>query len=208
MERRLIPTVCTVLLFLLGPPLAVAQQKEAPKPRISNNPLTAEQVAVYRALLEDYHDGTNGVINLANTTVPLKNYETACLAGSIYDTESSVPIVHQLNSAILITGRFVLVDPDRQEQVARESDLPSLPDGIFDAPTVPFTKQVDDWQKRVFDILSHLTLSEIAFDKHHRHAVVAYDFVCPGLCGHGSTLILKRAGQKWAITKRCGQWVS
>jgi hypothetical protein len=208
MERRLIPTVCAVLLFFLGPPLAVGQQKEAPKPKVSSNSLTAEQVAVYRALLEDFQDGTNSVINLANTTMPLKSSERACLAGSIYRMESSVPIVHQLNSAILNSGRFVLVDTDRQEEMARASDLPSLPDSVFDVPIVPFTKQVDDSRKRVFDALSHLTLSEIAFDKHHRRAVVAYAFVCPGLCGHGSILILKRAGQKWKITKRCGQWFS
>jgi hypothetical protein len=200
--------LCVGLLLSFVPLFVEAEQNETSNPRVNSKPLTTEQVAVYRALLEDFSKGINSKINVANTTVPLKDFERGCLTGRANDAESSVPTIHQLNSAILISGNFVLVDLDRQEEVARENDLSNLPRSVFDDSNVPFIKQASDSQMRVFEALSHLTLSEIAFDKTHHHAVVTYAYVCPGLCGHGSTLVLNRVGRRWKISKRCGDWVS
>ncbi len=63
--------------------------------------------------------------------------------------------------------------------------------------------QLDDSVKKAFET-GLFTLSEIVFDKQHRRAVVAYSFVCGGLCGNGNTLVLKKIGQRWKISKRCG----
>jgi hypothetical protein len=34
------------------------------------------------------------------------------------------------------------------------------------------------------------SLSEIRFDMEMKHAIVAYSFVCGGLCGNGETLLM------------------
>ena len=52
------------------------------------------------------------------------------------------------------------------------------------------------------------TFSEIAFDKRHQHAVLAYSFVCGGLCGHGNTIVLRKVGGKWKPRKTCQSWIS
>jgi hypothetical protein len=53
------------------------------------------------------------------------------------------------------------------------------------------------------------SMSEIAFDKSHRHAVVAYRFWCGALCGNGRTLVFEKAGNEWKNTERkCGGWIS
>lgn len=68
-------------------------------------------------------------------------------------------------------------------------------------------EQLDQSVKQAFRT-GLFTLSEIAFDKEHRRAVVSYSFVCGMLCGHGNTMVLKKLGQNWKIAKRCGGWVS
>lgn len=195
-------------MLTLGPSLAAAPQNGAPKPRVSNDPLTAEQVAVYRALLEDYTKGMNGTLNLANNTEPLAESDGSCLKGNLDRAGSSVPIVHQLNPALVLNSKFVLVDPDRQAELVRENDPRNLPMGAIDKPQEPFTKQVADSVNRMFDASHLLTLSEILFDKQHRRAVVAYRIECYGLCGGGDTLVLKRVGKRWRVDKRCWGWVS
>src|SRR5260370_2602113 len=107
MKRRTIPQVCMVLMLALGRSLPAAPQNEASKPKISNEPLTADLGAVYRAVLEDYTNGTNGTLNLANRTAPLEGSDRACLKGKPDGAASSVPIVHQLDSALLLNPKFV-----------------------------------------------------------------------------------------------------
>jgi len=68
-------------------------------------------------------------------------------------------------------------------------------------------KELDKSTKKAFET-GLFTLSEIVFDKQHKHAVVAYSFVCGGLCGNGNTLLLEKVGKKWKISKSCGGWVS
>jgi hypothetical protein len=52
------------------------------------------------------------------------------------------------------------------------------------------------------------TFSEITFDRQHRHAIVSYNFVCGGLCGHGRTVVLKRLTRRWKMISTCGSWIS
>ena len=55
--------------------------------------------------------------------------------------------------------------------------------------------------------LGLLSLSEIAFDTEHLHAVVVYDFNCGGLCGHKKVLALTKSGEEWKVSKFCGGWL-
>lgn len=53
------------------------------------------------------------------------------------------------------------------------------------------------------------SISEIAFDKEHRHAAVKYGLYCGFLCGHGKTLIFEKVGANWRKRdSNCGGWTS
>ena len=59
-----------VVMCLVG---SVIAQDEEPQPQISKDPLTAEQIAVYQAVLKNYLKGDNQtVLNLANRTEPVE----------------------------------------------------------------------------------------------------------------------------------------
>jgi len=68
-------------------------------------------------------------------------------------------------------------------------------------------EQLDQSVKSAFDT-GLFTLSEIAFDRDHRRAVLSYSFVCGRLCGNGNTLVLRKVGHNWKVLKRRGGWVS
>jgi len=44
-------------MIFLSVPFCAVSQEDAPKPKVSDEPLTAEQIAVYRAVLRDYLKG-------------------------------------------------------------------------------------------------------------------------------------------------------
>jgi hypothetical protein len=53
------------------------------------------------------------------------------------------------------------------------------------------------------------SLSEIAFDKDRRHAVVSYGFHCGLLCGNGALWVFEKVDGKWRKTDlTCGGWIS
>jgi len=192
--------------------LAAAAQNDRPKPKVSSEPLTAEQIAVYRAVLEDYTRGNGGSLNLANKTEPLEQsapfFDKECVKGVAQETaDNSVPVVHQLNRSVALNPKFVLVDPERQHKKIQERDPQNLIQRAIDNREEVPDNKIDESVKQAFEV-GLFTLSEIIFDKQYRRAVVTYSFVCGRLCGHGNTLVLKKAGQKWKVSKRCGGWIS
>jgi hypothetical protein len=70
-ERRLkglLVRFATVWLVASG--LATAQEAAETKPKVSNIPLTAEQLAVYRVVLHSWMENEVSAINLTIQTVP------------------------------------------------------------------------------------------------------------------------------------------
>ena len=102
--------------------------------------------------------------------------------------------------------KIVLVDPDDQEKKVAENDPQKLMHKAIDGEAVT-DKQLDESLKKAF-ASGLFTLTEIIFDKEHRHAMVAYSFFCGGLCGHGNTVILEKTGHGWKLSKWCGGWIS
>jgi hypothetical protein len=189
----------------------MAQENE-PKPRISEAPLTEEQIAVYRAVLERFTKGSKGSLNLANKTDPFDLETLAankeCHKGMNLDPESiSGQIVHRVTPAIALSPRMVLVDPDVQQKKVTENDPQNTLKRAIDGREPITEKQVDDSVERAFQT-AIFTLSEIGFDKQHRRAIVSYSFYCGMLCGSGNTLILRKAGNRWKVSKTCGGYVS
>lgn len=197
-----------VIVALLVISLGAVAQENAPKPKVSDAPLTSEQITVYRAVLADYLNGSDGVLNLASVTEPLEASDIDCLRGiDAGVTKESASVVHKLGPPLVANTRIVLVDPDRQHKTIKENDPENLMRKTIEGHQKITDEQLDQSVETAF-ASGLFTLSEIAFDKEHHRAVLSYSFVCGGLCGHGNMLVLKKVGHSWKVAKRCGGWVS
>jgi hypothetical protein len=97
----------------------------------------------------------------------------------------------------------VLVDPKQQRKRVEEND----PQEVLKIRKRVTDEQIADALKTAFSN-GLFTLSEIAFDDNHERALVAYSFVCGGLCGNGGTLMLEKAGLNWKVKNVCGAWIA
>jgi hypothetical protein len=182
---RLISSSLIIYLVLL---LNTICSAEASKPELSKEPLTEEQVLVYRAFIENML--TNSTlelpIHLVNQTDPivlssfLSNQE--CAKGLLLEEATdSAHVSHKLPEGMILNLKIVLVDPVKQRG----------------------RPEKDNSANRVLDDEMYLTLSEILFDKDHQHAVVSYIFESDGIVGAVQTQIFKKSGDKWKFDKQC-----
>ncbi len=186
--RRILTTaiVCVALSILSG------AQADEPKPSISDDRLTADQVAIYRTALADFRPGRGRTPQIANTTVPLRMVSlgrphstfVSCVDGiGTPSAQDQHQLVHRLDSSLVAGTDLPLVDSSEVPQMRRGPPDPKAPH------------------------LGLLTLSEIAFDRDHLRAIVSYDFNCGGLCGGGKMLALTKSGEEWKISKICVSWM-
>jgi hypothetical protein len=196
--------VCLAVLAILAAWSAVGQQAEATKPKISDQPLTSEQLAVYRAVLTLWHEGNKGAINLATQTAPINpgddSFGRACLKGLLLEkvTPAEVHRFRGEDVAQLGFAKLRLVDPELQAKDVHEND----PDkSISEGGTV---------DEAVSNGFAHklFTLGEIQFDPSHMHALVSFSFHCGMLCGNGSTMLMEKKDGEWVSGKQCGGWMS
>jgi len=194
-----------VLLALAFVAATVCLAQDQAKPKISNSPLTAEQLSIYRAVLGHWMEHDLSSLNLSIQTVPLQSSgpfsDEGCAKG--LDLEPSpTAIVHRFRPqdiAQLAPGRTItLVDPDRQRREVHDNDPEK---------TVGEGSSIEDAVRNGF---AHglVTLSEIRFDKKHQQAIVSYGFFCGSLCGNGGTVVLEKAESGWHRRKNCSDWIS
>jgi hypothetical protein len=204
-RRRVRYAVGLVVLVLAAAGIASGQDDQKPKPKVSNKPLTAEQLSVYRVVLGRWMAEEMPALNLAVQTVPLEQTgpfgDEGCEKG--LDLEPATPaVVHrfrQQDLAQLGPGRtYTLVDKDQQEQEVRSNDPEK---------TIGNGRTIEDAVRNAF---SHglATLSEIRFDKGHKHAIVSYGFFCGSLCGNGGTIVLEKIDGSWQPKSNCHDWIS
>jgi len=197
--------VAAILLIIWS--RAVAQE-DSFKPRLSDAPLTNEQIAVYRAVLKDYLKGSDGVLNLANITAPIDWSDQTCFEGIAAGViEESKSVIHRILPSFVANTKIVLVDPDTQQKIIDKNDPQNLMKKAIEGHQKVTDEQLNNAIEGAFGS-ALFELSEIAFDKEHRRAVVSYSFVCSELCGNGNTLVLRKVGQSWKVARRCGGWVS
>ena len=197
-----------IIVILLALSLRTFTQEQTPKPKASDDPLTTEQIAVYRAVLSDFLKGSDGTLNLANVTETLDQSDKACFRGMDAGViRESASVIHRLETSLVADTKVVLVDPDRQQKTIAENDPQKLIKKAVDEHGRVTNEEVDASVKNAVST-ALFRLSEIVFDKQHRRAVVAYSFTCGMLCGNGNTLVLKKVGHDWKVAKRCGGWVS
>jgi hypothetical protein len=195
---------CMVLLAIT---VFAVSQDDATKPIVSEESLTGEQVSIYRTVLKDYLKGSDGTLNVSAFTEPLNQSDDCVKQMRLESLTASAAAVHRLEQPLVSGTKITLVDPMRQRSTVKENDPQNLMKKVIDEREKVTDEQLDQPLKQAFRT-GLFTLSEIAFDKEHRRAVVSYSFVCGTLCGHGDTLVLQKIGQNWKIAKRCGGWIS
>ncbi len=194
--------LATVVLFCLGSSLA-AQLAEDP-PKVAGQPLTAEQLAVYHAMLVNWDEREKAKVNLGVLTDPIAapddSLDKRCLKGLSLEAAPAGQ-VHRIRPedlAQLGPFEFHLVEPKTGEKEVSDNDP---------GKAIQNGKSVHEAVENAF---AHglLTLGEIRFDKTHTHALVSFSFVCGGLCGNGSTMLLEKKDGAWTKKAQCGGWIS
>src|SRR5438445_103836 len=168
-----------MLVFTFGAICAVPQD-ESPKPKVSKDALSDEQLAVYRAVLNDYMKDSRGTLNLSSKTYPLVVDEGWAQGFKLEQTNSSVTLVHAFTTAP--APKVVLVDPEQQESKVKQNDPQNLIKKAIDEREPVTDGQLDKSLELAFST-GLFSLSEIVFDKGHRRAVVSYRLACGCLCG-------------------------
>lgn len=201
---RLAAAIVLAFVFCFGGAIVLSQDRP-PKPKVSKDAMTDEQLAVYRAVLNDYMKDSPGALNLSSKTHPLE-FDTGCVQGFSPDqTGNSVPVVHVFAAAP--APHVVLVDPEQQESKVRENDPQNLMKKAIDEREPVTDEQLNKSLKLAFST-GLFSVSEIIFNKGHRSAMVDYRFWCGSLCGHGNTLVLEKARNGWKLRKTCSSWIS
>jgi hypothetical protein len=201
MKAQSILATLALILLLVAPTIAAPQQPTESKPKISEKPLTPDQLAIYKAILHDWPYGakqqTKSTVHLSIQTTPAEADED-CAKG----LEPSANEVHRFRPedlAQLGPSKIALVDPEAQRKEVAEND-PGKHIGkgtsIAEAVANGFAHGL-------------VTLGEIRFDQSHTHALAHYDFSCGNLCGNGATVILEKAKSgAWFIKSRCSVSIS
>ena len=164
-----------------------------------DDPLTADEVAIYKAVLAAWVDKSTK-LNVADRTFALdRDVDCECLKGMDVDSVTQATrSFHKLGRESLI-GKASLVDTEEQSRIVRLNDPER---------TMQSGARVDVAVKRAF-ANGLFRLSEIAFDKEHRRALVGYSLVCGSLCGNGGTWLFEKKNGEWKRSEiNCGGWIS
>ena len=182
---------------------AVSQEPKEARTRVSKRPLSAEQLAVYRAVLSDWITGY-AADQPPGPEVPLKGSgpfgDADCAKG--LELEDAPAVVHRFRQEDLAQlggdRTYTLVDADKQKQEVENNDPEK---------TIRNGGTIGD---AVHNGFAHglATLSEIQFDKKHMSAIVSYGFFCGSLCGNGGTVVLEKKDGVWHRSGQCHDWIS
>lgn len=193
---------------LLSAGTADGQRAEA-KPLVSDRPLSAEQLAIYRAVLGGWMDNAEGThtVHLAIQTAPfhLGDMDADC-GKALKINEGAEGEVHRfrpedlpaLRSGKMKADSIQLVDPDAQAEKVEKND----PDKNIHKGTSIGAAVENGFAHGL------VTLGEIRFDREHLHAIVWYGFRCGMLCGNGATVILEKKNGVWVLHDHCSNWIS
>ena len=165
--------------------------------------LSADEVAVYEAVLHQWNSDAH-TLNVAIRTFPLDavSSHSSCECLRNLDVENLVSAsrsFHYLTRDVFPERHIRLVDSDKQRTFIQTNDPHN---GMAAGKSV---------EKAVNDAFGSglFSMSEIAFDRDHREALVSYGFVCGSLCGSGGTWLLEKVNGVWKKADRvCGGWVS
>lgn len=187
--------------------LCTSTSATSDKPVRTTSPLNADEVSIYNAVLRHYSGDKDTALNVSQTTYPLDPSSpmdglqgAECLKDiHLENIEVVSHSFHELPPDVLPGKKMKLVNPRKQTTIVRSND-PSK--------TIRNGKPVENAVESAFST-ALFSMSEIAFDKDRRFAVVSYRFWCGSLCGNGSTLVFEKVKGEWRNANRnCGGWIS
>lgn len=192
-----------VLALMVAGTVALAQETPEPKLKMSDKPMTADQLSVYRVILHGWMDDGKHSIHLSMATTPLDRAEmgVADCEKRLDLEELDATLIHRFRTEDLPqlgSNKIELVDPEKQAQEVADND-----------PEKHIGKE-SSIGAAVRNGFNHglVTLSEIRFDKSHTHAIVWYGFTCGRLCGNGGDVLLEKKHGVWGIKDHCSNWIS
>ncbi len=168
---RSVLTAAVLLIFFGASVLGNTAPAEPVKSKV---PLSADEIAVYGAVLRQYITSkATDRLNVSERTYPFdpdsrgSGVTADCLRGiELQNLAGVAHTFHVLKPNVLTVKNARLVDPGKQSQVVREND----PD-----KTLRKGKSVSEAVHDAYSTALFL-LSEIVFDKEKRHAVVSYRY--------------------------------
>ena len=172
------------------------------KPVRNTNPSSADDIAIYKGILEHWNSNSRSLLNVSNRTFPIDRdlSDCGCLKGvQLQSIANAAHSFHILTRDVLGEKNIRLVDADRQAVIVRSND-PS--NSIREGNSVE-TAVNGAFPTGLF------SMSEIAFDKEHRRALVSYSFVCGSLCGSGGVWLFEKVDGTWKKSEHvCKGWIS
>jgi hypothetical protein len=202
------PLFAAVVLIIALPNSSAGSREQ--KPTKNTERLTLDEVAIYKAVLQQYAGDDSdklGTLNVSAATYSLdpdsamiRLSGNACLEGIHLDNLATASrSFHDLTPDILPSKHARLVDPKKQKKIVHDNDPHK---------TMQEGKSVEGAVNDAFST-ALFSMSEIAFDKGHTYAVVSYSFWCGSLCGNGGTWVFQKIRNQWKKTDRdCGGWIS
>jgi hypothetical protein len=169
-------------------------------------PLDADEVAIYKAVIEQWNSNDPAALNVSvktfslDTTLSSEAAECGCWAGlSAESLLTASHSFHILTENDLPKNHIRLVHPREQSASIAQNDP-----GV----TIRDGRSVEDAVDNAF-ANGLFSMSEIVFDRGRQHALVSYAFHCGALCGSGATWAFEKVNGQWKNTGReCGGWVS
>jgi hypothetical protein len=166
--RKSLPAILVIACALISMPSGSGKEKL----QKNTAPLSVDEVAIYRAVLQQYvSDKSGGTVNVSVRTFPLDSESPAsglsrggCLEDiQVDDLSTRSHSYHELTPDVLPSKNMTLVDPKRQARIVRNND----PD-----TTIRQGEPVHSAVEKAFST-GLFSLSEIAFDKSHHYAIVS-----------------------------------
>lgn len=168
----------------------------------NTNPFSADDIAIYRGVLERWNSNSRILLDVSNRTVPIDRdlSDCGCLEGiELQSMANAAHSFHTLTRDVLGGKNIRLVDANKQAVIVQSND-PSKP--------IRESEPIETAVNGAF-LTGLFSMSEIAFDKEHRRALVSYSFVCGSLCGSGGVWMFEKIDGLWKKSERvCGGWVS
>ncbi len=201
---RILAISTLVALLVCEPSWLRCQDSDKSKPTLSpaesRTPLSKDEIAIYRDVLDRHMATDRKSTNISRTTFPLdaaflSNYaspDSDCLDGIHFDV-SATETYHRLGPEVLPRKNMRLVDALKQGEIINHND-PSR--------TIKGGKPVGTAVSDAF-ATGMVLLSEVLLDRERRYALVSSSFRCGVLCGSGNTDVYKKTGEEWKIYRVC-----
>jgi hypothetical protein len=194
------PSLYLALLFVIS-----FDSIHASAQTVSQRPLTAEQVAIYRAALQEYEG--RSPLHLANRTDPFEldifEANKGCLQSEgILLNMAKRNVFHDLSHDVELDPRVVLIDPGKREVVKR-NDHNELLRNLFNGQPPANQGDFNELEGRYSFATEMMTFTEIAFNKRHTRAALWESISYSRLDERSSMMVLKKVRGKWKMSTTC-----